>query len=306
MAKEKRAEERDTSNDWLSTYSDMITLVLTFFVLLYSMSTVDEKKWQYILQAFQSKGNIINQVVTEPKDPPDFLDENNLPGNADGEAKTGNSGMPQDMQELFQYLQTAVAKENLQSSVSISMGKDGNIFMRFKDNAFFAPNSEILRNDGKVILDFIADGLVGVKDMIASIKINGHSADVPGTLSDLSDRRLSSGRANSVAIYLDDKELIDPKKIIAIGFGKYHPIADNNTEEGRAQNRRVELIIMQNNMDLTDPEALRQYLASNYDVEGDIDPESLFKDAPPIEESSEPPEPPTVDIVEELTSSAAT
>lgn len=82
------------------------------------------------------------------------------------------------------------------------------------------------------------------QDEIMAIYINGHTAQAANSL--INDRLLSSERADNVAIYLEENVGLEPKKLICRGYGKYYPIADNSTKEGREMNRRVDMIILGN------------------------------------------------------------
>jgi hypothetical protein len=84
------------------------------------------------------------------------------------------------------------------------------------------------------------------------VDVSGHSADSAGS-SDVNEWRLSSGRADSVLILFEEQDAIEPEKMSATGYGKYRPIADNSTPEGRAQNRRVEIVFTKSGLDYNDP-----------------------------------------------------
>lgn len=253
MARRKSQEEEGGS--WMDTYGDMITLVLTFFVLLYSMSTMDSSKWQYIAQAFNAgKGDIINVVVDEPNPENDpsaiYVDEQD-----DADAKEI------DFDQFYLYLKQYVQSANLEDSISVEMSKTG-VYMKFRDNVFFAGDSDVLLDDGKNILNFISDGLRNVNERILSIKVSGHTAG--SSTSDVNEWELSSGRADSVINYMLEQNVCDPDKFSSAGYGKYRPIAENDTEDGRAQNRRVEIVFIRNDIDFSDPEVLEELLSLEF------------------------------------------
>ena len=118
------------------------------------------------------------------------------------------------------------------------------VFIRFKNDLLFDPDSASLRADSKSMLDAVGIMLKEKQDNILAVYINGHTAQAANSL--INDRLLSSERADNVAIYLEDQVGFDPKKLICRGYGKYYPIADNATREGREQNRRVDMIILGN------------------------------------------------------------
>ncbi|MDR0986255.1 MAG: OmpA family protein [Ruminococcus sp.] len=127
----------------------------------------------------------------------------------------------------------------------------------------FEPNSDTLTPDGIYILTMISDGMRMISEQIGSVDVSGHTADSGGS-SDVNEWRLSSGRADSVLILFDDLDTVDPNLMSATGYGKYRPIADNSTPEGRAENRRVEIVFTKANLDYTDPAVSEDILSLMY------------------------------------------
>jgi len=163
------------------------------------------------------------------------------------------TALPETFDELFEYIKAYVSENGLEGSVSVEKRGDHSVYIRFADNIFFLPDSDTIIKDSEPILGFLGDCMKNVESQIMIIRINGHTAD-PGIQNyKVSDRKLSTDRANSVSMYFEDKKAIDPKKLMASGYGKNFPIAENNTPEGRQKNRRVEMFIMSNDVDLQDP-----------------------------------------------------
>lgn len=239
----------------MDTYGDMITLVLTFFVLLYSMSNMDQSKWQLIATYF-SQGKREVQVLGEPnpENDPDAVYEEEVP-------EVDEYDEIIDFEDFYMYLKQVVTENNLQSSVSVEMSNTG-VYMRFRDNVFFAGDSDVLLDEGKYILDIISDGIRSVNERIYAVKVSGHTAGASN--SDVNEWSLSSGRANSVINYMLGLDACDPDKFSSAGYGKYRPVEENDTEEGRRQNRRVEIIFVRNDVDFTDPEVVNELLQLEY------------------------------------------
>lgn len=251
----KRQSQEEEGGSWMDTYGDMITLVLTFFVLLYSMSNMDKSKWTYIATAF-SKGQTKVQVVGEPNpdnDPSDVYD--------DEVPEVDNYDEIVDFEDFYMYLKEIVTKNELQESVSVEMSNTG-VYMRFRDNVFFGGDSDVLLDEGKYILDIISDGIRSVNERIYAVKVSGHTAGASN--SEVNEWSLSSGRANSVINYMLSLDACDPDKFSSAGYGKYRPVEENDTEEGRRQNRRVEIIFVRNDVDFTDPEVVNELLQLEY------------------------------------------
>lgn len=238
--------------NWMDTYGDLVTLLLCFFVLLYSMSTMDEKKWQYIAQAFSgSTGEIINVVVQNEPNP------ENDPSAIYVDEKQDENAENIDFDEFYMYLNEVVAQAGLEDSVSVELADTG-VYMKFRDNVFFAGNSYALLDEGQYILEIICDGIRAVNSHVLAIKVNGHTAQ--SSVSDANEWELSSGRANSVINYMLSLDCCEPEKFSAAGYGKYRPVSDNDTEDGRRQNRRVEIVFIRNDVDFDDPAVVKELL----------------------------------------------
>lgn len=232
--RKKPIQQEGGGDSWMNTYADMVTLLLCFFVLLYSMSTIDAEKYHAIANAFSAKdiaelpeslvGN--NETMEEQYSYPG-------PGGIEG-------GIAGAMDSLNEYIK----EQNLQDYIEVYHG-DGYEFVRFKDNLMFSGNSYKLLEKSKFLLDAFCTAITPFTNEIQELRIMGHTTqanafenkDVEG------DRYLSSNRANAVLNYIYAKNILPPERLIAIGYGQHHPIAGFDTEENRAKNRRVEIVI---------------------------------------------------------------
>lgn len=267
MAKLAKKPQEDHSNDWLSTYSDMVTLLLTFFVMLYASSSTDEQKWQYIYQAFQSHGKFLNEYVDSPNP---TIDEGDGTASEDPNTSGGEGNLPQSFDQLYHYISQYVSENNLEQSISVENGV-AHLNIIFDNSVFFEPNSAVLTQAGKDLLSSIAPGITAVKGSIRTCTINGHTAKA---ISEVNDWELSSDRAVSVVKYLDFTKVLDTEQFRTKGSGFAEPIADNATEEGRAQNRRVEMVLLRKDVDPTDPEVMKDILKYDYGIDLDnFDPD---------------------------------
>lgn len=234
MARKQKAPEEGAS--WMDTYGDMVTLLLCFFVLLYSISTVDAMKWELVVKSFNPKAEEVSQIVMETEQ------------NEQGMEVPGGTDVPldeiEDFEDLYYLLQQAIAENNLEGEVELEKG-EGYTFINFRDNIFFDGDSAVLLDEGKHILDAFNGALDSVASTIGEIQVLGHTsqADPDRPNNPVNDRVLSSERAARVAAYIHQNSQIAPEKIIAIGYGQYRPIASFDTAEDRAKNRRVEILI---------------------------------------------------------------
>ena len=246
---------------WLNTYADMVTLLLTFFVLMISMSVIDQEKFNAFLESFQ---NIDKEVIE------DLI-------NATQQGGGENSGNNQDLNEapmdtLFEKLQEYVEENKMESSVSIAKIEDV-IYVRFDSAIFFKANEYTLRDDAYEVLEFIGDGLKEYEKEIKLINILGHTAKPAVEQDPERTWRLSGERAAVVANYFELNKKIDNMKITVLGYGDNFPVASNDTEEGMRKNRRVELVIIGKNSNVNTNiyDALEElYNSDEYPKEGDV------------------------------------
>ncbi len=267
MAKIQKKQEEDHSNDWLNTYADMVTLLLTFFVMLYASSSLDEDKWQLIYQAFQSHGKYLNDYIKE---------ENPVPEEGEGVSSEnpyngGDGTLPQSFDRLYVYLAEYVDQNDLAQSVSVEQG-EAHITIRFKDNVLFAPDSSTLTPEGRDMLNQFFPAIRAVETAIQKCTVSGHTADV---FSATNDWALSAGRAVNVVNFMQYRGVLDSKKYRALGCGSAVPIGDNSTEEGRNENRRVELTLIKSDIDMTDVKVLQDIMKNDYQIDNEqFDPDA--------------------------------
>ena len=238
--------------NWMDTYGDMVTLLLCFFVLLYSISSIDQTKWMLVVQSF-NRNAVVNpeQTVPGPTDDPDN--------------KTGGNEMPatddveKALDTLYQYLKQNVASD----SISVSQG-DGYVFISFADAVFFDGNSFTLKPEGKAVLDQIIPALTAACPYVDELEVLGHTAqqyaNTPNPIEN--DRRLSSNRADSVVIYLQERipsDVLDPGRLVSTGHGQWRNVSPTDTEAHRAKNRRVEMVVTGKNLEDMLSDSLTQY-----------------------------------------------
>ncbi|MDK2798575.1 MAG: chemotaxis protein MotB [Clostridiales bacterium] len=241
-------EVKPGAPQWMNTYGDMVTLLLTFFVMLFAMSSIDAAKFEQIIHSIQgslginygatsiSKETMVTQGEKEYPDLDDFVKNINTPSGLSDTLQE-----MEEMEEIYFKLKTYIEENNLEHSVEITKDKPG-LLIRFKDNVLFDSGKADLKIDAKDILKYIAGML---KEVNKDIRVEGHTDNVPiNTAKFPSNWELSTQRAVNVLKYFIEERGIDPTRLSAVGYGEYHPVADNSTEEGRQQNRRVDIVIL--------------------------------------------------------------
>lgn len=241
--KNRGGDDGGGAGEWLNTYADMVTLLLTFFAVLLSMSTVNQEKFNAFIKSFSNL-------------PPEKIEEI-IAGENPEEIEDAEAPTPQEvseaMDELYKMLQEYIKQNGMEDTITLNKLEDA-IYIRFESSVFFEPDKSVMLPGGYDTLSFIGDGLKQYENMIARIAIMGHTASV-GDIPDypVSDWDLSSLRASVVVKYFDEEKNIDSKKMRLLAYGKNQPIADNSTEEGRKKNRRVELAVIGIGTDVYDP-----------------------------------------------------
>ena len=214
----------------MDTYGDLVTLLLCFFVLLYSISTLDQAKWIQVVKSFNPDAKDVSQIAEDPN-----IDANDeVPGGVEADA----------FDDLFESLKQAVEEANLTSEVELFKG-NGYTFITFRDNVFFDGDSSVIKTEGSEILGQFASILSEVSDSVKEIQILGHTtqADPNVPNNPENDRVLSAERAARVAAFIQQRTQVPPERIVPLGYGQWRPIAPFDTAENRAKNRRVELLI---------------------------------------------------------------
>ena len=234
----------DEGGSWMDTYGDLVTLLMTFFVLLYSMSSIDSAKWDVFVRSIFPNGRpgdksaeqiIINGQATNKDEPAGEIGDSGAPENT---VETDN------VNELYLQIAQALNAAGI-DGVEVSRGQDYT-FVVFKDKAFFAGDSSVITPQGQETLSIFCDTIAPDANKLSQVNIMGHTAqaDPERANNPRNDRILSVMRAAEVCLFIQGRGIISPEKLVSIGYGQFHPIADNATAEGRAKNRRVEILLI--------------------------------------------------------------
>lgn len=247
----------------MDTYGDMVTLLLCFFVLLYSMSTISEENWKAIVQSFNPSAIDAMKITSGDSGP--VADETDGLGLDEGIGPEPAEQITQEdvinaLQQLYESLKEYSESSEQGQNIEIVKG-DGYVFVSFNDAVFFDGDSYVLRRDGEEILDVVSEALNAAAPYIDELRVMGHTAQAVANRRNnpRTDRFLASNRATIVTVYIQTRCDLDPARIISMGYGQHRPVASNDTPETRRRNRRVELLITGQDLLSKIGDSLQQY-----------------------------------------------
>ncbi len=275
MAKRKPEDPPAGLAPWMATFSDLMNLLLCFFVLLFSMSSISEEKYNQFVASMSSAFSILDGGATAIGDgilisngvsQLNELDEyiNSTGKNADSETDSDQfeqfDAAGDAKEELFQMVQDALEEENLKQNEEMAeriseVVNEANlgeqievnftseyITLLLKGAFLFDSGKAAIKEEALPALERV--GAILERYAGGVIEIEGHTDNVPMHNAQFANNNeLSSARALSVFDYLVDNTSLDPALIKHSGRGEYVPVADNGTDAGRAKNRRVEIRI---------------------------------------------------------------
>ena len=246
MRRRERRKGHVNHERWLVSYADFITLMFAFFVVLYASSQADKRKQaevsQSINQAFRALGLFQNASVATDPGLSSAKDESVSPVNVVlGEQLAATEETKQDLTRIQHVLQGKLSNQIAHHVVALKMGRDG-LVISLREAGFYTSGSATPNPASFGSLDQIGKVLAMAP---YDIRIEGHTDNVPihtGLFN--SNWELSTARATAMAELFIDRYHLAPGRLSAAGYAEYHPVASNDTEDGRAQNRRVDVIVL--------------------------------------------------------------
>jgi chemotaxis protein MotB len=254
VSRKQRHKAHANHERWLVSYADFITLLFAFFVVLYASSQADKKKAAQVAAsikgAFQQLG-VFTGSATEgvgiPGSPgtprPDLMEApiRTIKIAGAGGKSPGGTGFGVDVDELRRQLESALGDEIRQHEIQMRVTPEG-LVVSLREVGFFASGQADLLESGQATLTRIAT-ILGGRGF--QIRVEGHTDNVPVHNSRFnSNWELSTARATAVVALLVDRNGFDPSLVAAAGYSEYHPVQANNTVQGRAANRRVDLVVV--------------------------------------------------------------
>ncbi len=274
--KKKKVPEHANHERWLVSYADFITLLFAFFTTMYAISTVDAQKLGRMVYSMRASfdgtvftpgsadlslskgdgaGSALSRDVAEnistPKEK--TLKEYSVANLKELKTNFVVDALPQGevmaMGKLRQNVEALVIKRGIGSRVRTRM--EGRGLVISLDGSFFDSGSDHLRPEGYALLDSLASELLKVNNQV---RIEGHTDNVPiETERFPSNWELSTARATSIVSYLVRDFGYTPRKLSAAGYAEFRPIDTNDTPEGRARNRRVDIVVLNSGLTRGEP-----------------------------------------------------
>ncbi|OHB69552.1 MAG: hypothetical protein A2W23_04040 [Planctomycetes bacterium RBG_16_43_13] len=220
----KKQEEHDNHDRWLISYADFITLLFAFFVVMYSSSSVNEGKFRAVSDSAQAAFNPSNMTAKHIEVVPSL------------------SSVIRTTSRVENITAIKNVMKNFEQDKKLEIFQNGKgIVIRIKDTALFDSGNAEIKSQAEEAIDHLAGVLTSIR---RDIQVEGHTDNIPIS-SPLypSNWELSSSRATSIVRRFVNMGL-EPSRLTAIGYGEYRPIADNETAEGRGQNRRVDIVVL--------------------------------------------------------------
>lgn len=260
MARKRQPDPPKGGAGWMNTFADLMNLLLCFFVLLFSMSTVDAEKYEKVVASLRSsfsilsgggasigEGQMISSGVSQLEMFDVYYDEmSNVDSEGDPEVESDvveayNEQALSESEEMAEEIEAAIDRYGIQGQVEVDFNAEY-VVLNMNGALLFDSGKSELRADAYPLIDKLGKVISNYDKNI--IEVEGHTDNVPIHSVKYADNNvLSMFRALTVADYLREITDINPGYIKSSGRGEYAPIADNTTPEGRARNRRVEIKI---------------------------------------------------------------
>lgn len=238
MRKRAADDEKQNSDRWLTTYSDMMNNLLVLFIMLYAMSVMDLAKFEALAQYLNS--TLTKTVIEEAENISIIQVEENSESSENSANDTETT--PDEFDRIYETLKKKISEYGYDNLILLERG-DNFIKFRFGDNMLFYPDKSVIKNESHKIMTAIGDILLSVDALTQSIEIGGHTATTGEYTSSFFSWELSSERAIAVLKYLVQNCKLPESKMSVSGFSRYQPVASNETEQSRQLNRRVEIKI---------------------------------------------------------------
>lgn len=242
---ESSAPAEEGSPAWMATFADMMSLLLTFFVLILSFANMDVIKFSAAVESLQDafgQATVVERLDGSPLITPITFESSGLPLIANLEQCSNGSHTA----SLRRRVESLVRRLNLHNLVEVDEA-DGGVVVRVVGQLLFDPGSVELRPESFVLLNEIS---ILIHTLSEAVSIEGHTDETPMASGDgISNWHLSTGRAISVLEYLVDVRDVDEQRLSVSGHAATQPLYSNDTAKSRERNRRVEFVFRADRID---------------------------------------------------------
>ncbi|MBM7572843.1 flagellar motor protein MotS [Aquibacillus albus] len=241
LRKKKRLDKGTPK--WMVTYADMVTLVLVFFILLFSMSQIDLVKFQAISESFRNRMIFDYYPSSVPNENPTENSEIKQENEGSIDFDNGERENEQDsLDNLLQEVEAFLDQNNLNNVIAANRTEQG-VVLTLQEKLLFESGEAAILSSGMPFLDKVGTLLSNIPN---HVRVEGHTDSRPiSNFRFPSNWELSGARASSVIRFIIDNNGIDKRRFIAVGYGDTRPIAENNSPENWSKNRRVEIVILE-------------------------------------------------------------
>ncbi|QGP92848.1 Motility protein B [Neomoorella glycerini] len=236
-SKKGQKKQEEGAPTWMITYSDLMTQLVVFFVLLFSFSVLNQQKFQQFIASYQGMGILdggVSPIVETEPAPADYPENLETPEAAAALARA------REMMETYQTVKNFLTANGLESMVEVRYEERG-IALDIKERILFDSGRADLKPEAIKLLDKLSGLLSQIPN---EVRVEGYTDNRPiHTLQFPTNWELSTARAARVVRYFIEEHHLKPERFVAIGYGEYRPLYPNDTPEHMAENRRVVLLI---------------------------------------------------------------
>ena len=249
MSKKKQPEHVNHER-WLVSYADFITLLFAFFVVLFASGQSDKRKQIMLAHSMQSAFD--HNGIFDPHSPtPPISDDPNaiphavpspvsLPTPSLTNPDINGTGKGAAADHIREIVKKEVAERKLPEGIITVHPSAEGLVISLREAGFFGSGSAEIRSESLVLLTAVAAALPN-----QNMRVEGHTDNIPiHTAQFATNWELSTARAATITRLIVAQQTVEPAQISAAGYAEFRPIADNNTEQGRAQNRRVDIVLL--------------------------------------------------------------
>lgn len=247
MFNKKKGEEKKGAPMWMTTFSDLMTLILVFFILLFSFSEIDATKFRMIANSF--RGTFENMGASPffdnpPSSPVDFdkLPQNTDMKKRDSQDEKDQAKEEEELNQLLFKIKSYLQEHNLEGQIQATKEKKG-ITLVLQENVLFDPGRAVVKQRAKPFLSKISELIESLPN---KVEIEGHTDSIriqqPSRYT--SNWNLSGDRAANVVNYFVKERQMPSARFLISGYADTEPVASNNTISGRQKNRRAVIIIL--------------------------------------------------------------